>query len=118
MNAKKLARALGWFSLGLGLTELVAPRAVTWFLGLSKGTGVTRLYGLREIASGVSILIHANPAPWVWARIAGDLMNLAALGSARKGSLKKGRFGAALGSAAAATALDVLCARRLGINPL
>ena len=27
-SAKRLARGLGWFSFGLGLAELLAPRAV------------------------------------------------------------------------------------------
>jgi hypothetical protein len=28
MNEEKLARALGWFSIGLGLTEVVATRSL------------------------------------------------------------------------------------------
>ncbi len=112
MNARRLARALGWLSLGVGLAELVAPRALARFLGV-KGTGVLRLYGLREVASGVGILTHAWSAPWVWSRVAGDLMDLASLGGALKRSPKKAHVGIALGSVVATTALDVLCARWL-----
>jgi hypothetical protein len=112
VNGRRLARALGWFSIGLGLTELVAPRVLARFLGV-KGTGVLRVYGLRGLASGVGILTHAWSAPWVWSRVAGDLMDLASLGGALTRSPKKANVGIALGSVVAATALDVLCARRL-----
>ncbi len=112
MNGRRLARALGWFSLGVGLAELVAPRALARFLGV-KGTGVLRLYGLREVASGIGILTHAWSAPWVWSRVAGDLMDLASLGGALKNNPRKANVRFALGTVVAATALDVLCARRL-----
>ena len=32
--ADRVGRALGWFSMGLGLTELLAPKAVTRWLGV------------------------------------------------------------------------------------
>jgi hypothetical protein len=103
---------LGWLSLGVGLAELVAPRALARFLGV-KGTGVLRLYGLREVASGVGILTHAWSAPWVWSRVAGDLLDLASLGGALKTSPRKANVRLALGSVAAATAVDAFCARKL-----
>jgi hypothetical protein len=112
VNGRRLARALGWFSIGLGVTELVAPRLLARFLGV-KGTGLMRVSGLRELASGIGILTHAWSAPWVWSRVAGDLMDLASLGGALKRSPKKAHVGIALGSVVATTALDVLCARWL-----
>lgn len=33
-RADQLAKALGWFSLGLGLAELLAPRRITRALGM------------------------------------------------------------------------------------
>src|SRR6185437_16475346 len=52
-NAKRLARGLGWFSIGLGLSELLAPKAIAKICGVSNAhTGLIRLYGLREIAAG------------------------------------------------------------------
>ena len=35
-SAKKLAKGLGWFSIGLGLAELLAPRAIASISGVSK----------------------------------------------------------------------------------
>ncbi|MFP2923965.1 hypothetical protein ACLESO_01865 [Pyxidicoccus sp. 3LG] len=118
MNAKTLARGLGWFSIGLGLTELLAPRALARFLGVKQGTRLLRAYGLREIAAGVGILLlsPSRPTPWVWARVGGDLLDLATLGKALKDSPKKGNVTFAIGNVVAATALDAYCARRLGVT--
>ncbi|MBV9236210.1 MAG: hypothetical protein JOZ94_10300, partial [Xanthobacteraceae bacterium] len=52
-SADKLARALGWFSIGLGLAELIAPNSITRALGLRGKEGLVRSYGAREIAAGV-----------------------------------------------------------------
>src|ERR1043165_4769937 len=79
VGAERLARGLGWFSIGLGLTELLAPRLVAKLCGgEGKHTGLIRLYGLREIASGLIIFSQGkNPASGVWSRVAGDVMDLA-----------------------------------------
>src|SRR5678815_2801043 len=62
-SAKRLAKGLGWFSVGLGLTELLAPRAIASISGVSnKHTGLIRLYGLRELASGIAIFSQKEPA--------------------------------------------------------
>jgi hypothetical protein len=115
MNAKKLARGLGWFSIGLGLTELIAPRALARFLGVKEErAGLLRAFGLREIAAGIGILMApARPAPWVWARVGGDVLDIVGLGRALKDNPKKGSVGFALSNVLAATAVDALCARRL-----
>ena len=48
-----LARALGWFSLGLGLAELLAAPRITRSLGLRGKERLIRAYGVREIAAGI-----------------------------------------------------------------
>ena len=42
-----VARALGWFSIALGIGQLVAPRVIARMAGVEARAGVTRLYGLR-----------------------------------------------------------------------
>ena len=49
----RMARNLGWFSIALGVTGLVAASSVTRLLGMRGREGLVRSFGLREIASGV-----------------------------------------------------------------
>lgn len=114
-SGKKLATGLGWFSIGLGLAELLAPRAIASISGVPKQrTGLIRLYGLREIASGVTIISQENPASGVWSRVAGDALDLATLGAAAASpNSKKGRLAFATANVLAVTALDVICATQL-----
>ena len=115
-SAKKLARGLGWFSVGLGLAELLAPRAIANISGVPNArTGLIRLYGLRELASGIAIFSQQNPGPAVWSRVAGDAIDLATLGAAaaRSSGVNKGRLAFATANVLAVTALDVMCAKQL-----
>lgn len=119
-DGRSLARALGWFSIGLGAAELIAPEKFTDFVGMDDDrTDLVRFYGLREIASGVGILSqHREPTPWVWSRVAGDLLDLATLGTVLNGdNPRRGRAALAMTMVAGITALDVLCASRLSAKP-
>jgi hypothetical protein len=107
------ARALGWFSIGLGLAELLAPRTLARFLGIEGREGLLRAYGAREIATGIGILNSSNPAPWLWGRVAGDALDIASLGKALAGSEKTGGVTAALGALAGVTLADVATAQIL-----
>lgn len=117
-SAKKLARGLGWFSIGLGLAELLAPRAIASICGVSnKHTGLIRLYGLRELAAGITIFAQEKPTEGVWSRVAGDALDLTSLGiAATNPSTKKGRMAFATANVLAVTALDVMCAMQLSGN--
>jgi uncharacterized membrane protein len=71
-----LTRGLGWFALGLGAAELVAPRSLARLLGLRPGvwtSGLIRACGAREALSGIGILAGEQPVLWLQARLAGDL---------------------------------------------
>src|SRR5689334_18583279 len=84
IGTQKLARGLAWFSIGLGLAELLAPRAVARICGGDgKHTGLIRLYGAREIAAGLMIFAGGRkPVSGLWSRVAGDAVDLATLGAA------------------------------------
>ncbi len=114
-NARKLANGLGWFSIGLGLTELLAPNTIAKITGVSnRRTGLIRLYGLRELAAGIGIFVQQKPAEAVWSRVAGDAMDLASLGVAFTApDAKKGRIAFATANVLAVTALDLVCAKQL-----
>jgi uncharacterized membrane protein len=113
-SAEQLARGLGWFSIGLGLAELLAPRAMAKISGVrGENAGLIQLYGIREIASGVAIFTQGErPAKALWSRVAGDALDLASLGMALASpSSNKARVGFATVNVLAVTALDVLCAQ-------
>jgi uncharacterized membrane protein len=83
-----LARFLGWFSIGLGAAELAAPRAIRRVIG-GGDTRFIRLMGLRELAHGTGILTSARPTGWVWSRVAGDALDLGALGAVARHGQKR-----------------------------
>jgi L-ascorbate metabolism protein UlaG (beta-lactamase superfamily) len=95
MTGKQLARSLGWFSLGLGIAEVLAPKRLGKLIGAPGREWLLRAAGLREIASGVGLLTAREDAgalsKWMWARVAGDAVDLALLGAAFNGN--RGRFG-------------------------
>src|SRR3954468_16997973 len=106
------ARGLGYLSLGLGLCQVLAPR---WFAetigvqGRSENQSVVRLIGARELLTGAGLLSARNPAPWVWLRVGGDLMDLALLGrAAGSRGTETGRVNGALAGTVAVTAMDVM----------
>ncbi|MEP7206691.1 MAG: cyclase dehydrase [Casimicrobiaceae bacterium] len=112
-DEEMLARALGWFSVALGLAEVVAPRQVGRAIGVESHPNLLRAVGLREIASGVGILSGQPRSGWLWSRVAGDAVNLALLGAALSSPEgKRGRLAAATAAVASVTALDVYCSAR------
>jgi hypothetical protein len=117
-DGKTLARGLGWFSIGLGLAELVAPEQIARWLGMEDKTELVRAYGVREIGTGIGILTRRQPAEWIWARIAGDFLDLATLAAhlTPDNEGKRDNVIAAIVAVAGVTVLDVICARQLGDN--
>lgn len=111
----KIARALGWFSVGLGAAAIVLPRTLGRTIGVGgRGQRALPWIGAREIATGAVILAQRKPASGVWARVGGDLMDLAFLAAA--GGAKDARKNKLIGTALAVlgvTALDVRSGRQL-----
>lgn len=114
-----MARALGWFSIGLGLAELTAPRGIARMAGIQYPPGLLRLMGTREIATGFAILAAPKSAAAMGGRVAGDAIDLALLGSAfgTANGGERPRLAAATVAAAGITALDMYCARQLAALP-
>jgi hypothetical protein len=112
----KSARALGWFSLGLGVAELMMPRRVARLTGLQGREGLLMLCGLREIATGVGLLAsRRDPAPWLRARVAGDLIDMALIGSRlHGGNPHVSRSVLALGAVAGVAAADLAAVKVAG----
>jgi hypothetical protein len=80
MKRERLAWSLGWVGLGIGLTELAIPKGLCRVLGAPRRySWLVRALGIRELASGVGLLIEPQRRRWAWARVAGDAMDLALL---------------------------------------
>ena len=116
VEAERLAHGLAWFSLTLGLAEVLAPRLVSRVVGgRGRYTTLIRLAGMREIASGLAIFAQGSrPAAALWSRVAGDAVDIATL-AAGAASRRTDKAALALAGAGVlgATALDVYCAREL-----
>ena len=83
MNAAQFSRSLGWFSISLGLAELISPRRLAHAIGVSENHDrLIRALGAREIASGLGLLAQPKPTYFAWSRVAGDIMDLSLLGAA------------------------------------
>lgn len=121
-----LARGLGFFSLALGLAELAMPRRVARAAEMGEmpdrpelpsSQTLVRAYGLREVGVGAGLLTTADPEPWVWGRVAGDLLDIATVALApRRRTLFGNSGGSRMGTLVAlvaVTALDVYCAEAL-----
>jgi hypothetical protein len=108
--AHSSACSLGLFSIGLGFAELLAARTLARFLGMQGRENVLRAYGVREIATGIGILSSRNPSAWVWARVAGDGLDLATLARGRN----KGAVAVAASAVAGVAFADFATARILG----
>lgn len=110
-----LAQGLGWFSIALGAAALMVPGGLAQLTGIGAGRrGVVRGVGIRELASGVGLLTQRNPAPWLWSRAAGDVLDLALLASGlRSGNPGRGRAAASFAAVAGVLAVDALAATHL-----
>ena len=108
----RVARQLGWLSIALGIAELCAPRALSRTAGIDARPTTVRLYGLREIVCGIGILTSRQPQRFLWARVAGDLLDIgSATAAAKTGSARAGRRVLAVGTALAGVgALDIYAA--------
>jgi uncharacterized membrane protein len=110
---RRLAKGLGWLSIGLGMAQLLAPRAISRATGVPDHPLLMRTIGVREIAAGVGILSQRQPANWLWTRVAGDAMDLALLGmAAGSPGTRRSRVTMAAVAVAGITALDVLSSVR------
>src|SRR4051794_24585485 len=109
--ADRLGKALGWFSLGFGLVQLLAPHRITRALGMEGQEALVRAYGAREISSGI-LSLSTEKHLGLWSRVGGDGIDIATLLTAhRDGNPKKQNVTTALAMVAGITLLDVMAAQ-------
>jgi len=117
MNDLKAARALGWASLAIGLTEMAAPGFLERKLGVRQHRGLLKLLGIREALSGVAILKQKRAtkelSAGLWSRVAGDAMDLALLAAAARKTRNPSGLMTAIAMVVGIAFLDVLFAERV-----
>jgi uncharacterized membrane protein len=116
-RTQRATTALALLSLGLGSVQVAAPRMVAGLVGADAGPTTRALTrwacGVRELTAGMGAGWSARPAGWLWARVAGDVVDLALLGTVL--ARRPGKRARALGAAAAVlalTAADIVTAWR------
>jgi hypothetical protein len=110
-HINSVARALGWFSLALGVAELLAPRSTAKAAGVARRTMLVRAYGVRELACGVGLLATEKPSPFLLARVAGDIVDLLTVATARDRGGHRSRAALTAVSLACVTLVDAYAAQ-------
>lgn len=113
MNSKTIAYGLGWFSIGLGLAELITSRGIARRLEAEGSEKLIKGFGVREIVAGLGLLQAPAHSARSWNRVAGDGMDLIALGAAATKAPRNPWVWGSLAFVVAATAIDVITARAL-----
>jgi len=109
-SSDRLARNLGWFSIGLGIVELLAAEKLTGALGMRGKENLVRAFGLREITSGI-ITLSVDKQAGLTSRIAGDALDIATLATAMQpDNPKRDNAALALLMVAGVTFLDIVAA--------
>lgn len=114
---ERIAEGLGWFSLGLGSAQLLAPGALNRLAGIRDDAAARvaqRFVGLREVGAFAAIMAdRPRPAVPLWSRVGGDLIDLALLGRAWERKRESApRLALTIANIAAVTGLDAYAATR------
>jgi uncharacterized membrane protein len=108
----RLVKALGWFSIGLGVPQLLVPGRMNRLIGVKntrRNRAVIRAIGVRELGAAAGILDRPRPAGFLFARVVGDAMDLLLLGAAlrAKGNARR-RVAVAAAAVAGVAVLDMI----------
>ncbi len=114
MDEHRLARGVGWLSIGVGLTLLAAPTRAVRGLGMGERPNLGRLMGARDLVLGAGLLRGENTTTWLRARGISDALDAAIiLGGAISGAFPRNRALVGLAMATGFSVLSFVLARRL-----
>ena len=113
MIFKRLGLGLGVFSIALGLSELFASKRIARALEAEGSEGLIKGFGARELLAGANLLAAPALSTNVWNRVAGDAMDLTALGVAATAHPRNRAVWGAVAFVLGATVLDVVTAMGL-----
>lgn len=115
VNERKLARGIGWLSVGVGLTLVAAPKLTVRAFGMGKRPNLGRFLGVRDLVVGAGLLSQSeNLAPWLQARAISDAVDATLfLAGAASGAFPRGRAMFGFVVASAFSVFSFALARRL-----
>lgn len=116
-EAERYSTGLGFAQLALAAFELARPGALAKSVGLEENHTFLKGFGAREMATGAGLFgwrRGRGKSMWIWARVAGDAMDLWTLAPAlSRDNPKRKAALAAIAVVGAVTIIDILCARAL-----
>lgn len=77
--SKRIAQGLALVGIGIGIAEVVAPKALARCAGIGRHSNLVQAAGVREILTGLLVLAAGNPKAWLWTRVSGDAMDATVL---------------------------------------
>lgn len=114
MRTRRLARAIGWASLPMGLTLLAPGRAARLF-GLGERPRLMVAIGARDVVIGLGLLRARRPARWLRIHALADAVDATIVGvGLRTGAVARWRGTAWLAVALGSAWVALAEARRLG----
>ena len=114
MDEHKLARGIGWVSIGVGLALVVAPTPTVRGFGMGERPNLGRFLGVRDLVLGAGLLRSENLSPWLRARGISDAADAALLiGGAASGVFPRGQVMVGLATATTFSVLSFALARRI-----
>ena len=114
MNEHRLARMVGWVSLGLGLALVASPARTVKQLGMGESPTLGRLLGVRDLVLGAGLLRGESGAAWLRARGIADALDAALiLVGASLGAFPRNRAPLGVATATGFAVLSFVLARRL-----
>jgi hypothetical protein len=111
MLAKQI---IGVGSVLVGIAALLAPRRVAAAAGIyaDEAPEAVAAFGAKELATGGALLSPVKPGPFLWARLAGDLLDMGGLVAAfRRPGAKRSLILAGGAVVAVITFLDLITAK-------
>src|ERR1041384_779527 len=110
-TAHKLAQSFGWLSIGLGVTEIVAPHVFGRLAGLSRKP--SRTMGVQKLASGLGLIANPQRSLGFWTRVGTDILGWVGLRRSLRAQRTPARKPATIAAVSGAAVLGAAGIRKL-----
>jgi hypothetical protein len=115
VDEHRLARGIGWLSIGVGFLLVLAPERGTGGFGMGERKRLGLFLGAKDLVIGAGLLRSGNVRPWLLARALSDAQDAALLvGGIASGAFPRRKASLGLAVATGLCASSLALARRLG----